>query len=313
MYELGAWPGLLHPVDGGLAGVGRAVVDDPEHSLRRGVWFGGHHLLDEFGEGHDPGLRGDPAQDAGVVDVVGGEVGEGSAAGVLELDAAGASGAGWPVGVAASQRLELGFFICADHVLVLAEIVAAPGPGVEVEDAGSLGREVRVAGEDPGSVLPGLDGIVGQPAPHRGGTDRVHDPAGDGLGCQLGTGPARQRHLGLRGQLTGHRLDLGGLHVGEHLWASRAGQISQALEPMVGEAATPLADRVDMGPQRGRDHRVGVAAGSGPHDPRPQQVTSFGTGRADPGPQDRPVGRRQHDPNSGRRRVRSSRNSSNDW
>ena len=41
------------PVGGGLAAMGGAVVDDPEHSSRAGVRLAGHHLGDKGGEGFD--------------------------------------------------------------------------------------------------------------------------------------------------------------------------------------------------------------------------------------------------------------------
>src|SRR5260370_36215178 len=68
-----------------------AGVDDPEPPPGRGVGLGGHDFGDQVGERLDAGLWGDPPQHSGAVDVVGGEVGQGAAAAVLELDPA-----GWP-------------------------------------------------------------------------------------------------------------------------------------------------------------------------------------------------------------------------
>ena len=70
---------------------------------------------------------------------------------------------------------------------------------VKVEDPGRLDREVRIPRKDPGSVLPGLDDILGQPAPHGGRRDARHDTA---AGCL--TGQARQLH-----RASGRSLEVG--------------------------------------------------------------------------------------------------------
>jgi hypothetical protein len=51
--------------------------------------------------------------------------------------------------VEAHAGLDARFLIGAEHVLVLAEQFPFPFPLVQVQDAGSLKSEVRVAGEDP--------------------------------------------------------------------------------------------------------------------------------------------------------------------
>ena len=70
---------------GGPVAVRGSVVHDPEHAPGRGVGLGGHDLVDEGGERLDPGGRLAAADDLRAVDVVGGQVGQGSAAGVLAL------------------------------------------------------------------------------------------------------------------------------------------------------------------------------------------------------------------------------------
>ena len=94
VYQSGGRPGLVHPLDRSPAVVGGAVVDDPEHAAGRGVGFACHHVVDQGHERVDAGLGGDGSDHVGAVDVVGGEVGQGAAAAVLELDPAGPAGAG---------------------------------------------------------------------------------------------------------------------------------------------------------------------------------------------------------------------------
>ncbi len=75
----------LEALDRRSARVRGAVVDDPEDALCRGVGLLGHHPGDQASEGLDPGLLLDPIEEASVVDVPGGEVGERAAAPILEL------------------------------------------------------------------------------------------------------------------------------------------------------------------------------------------------------------------------------------
>jgi hypothetical protein len=58
--------------------------------------------------------------------------------------------------------------IRTDHEVVRAQRLSVPDPGIEVQDAGGRGPEVGVPDRDPRPVLPRLEGILGQPAPHRG-------------------------------------------------------------------------------------------------------------------------------------------------
>ena len=113
----------------------------------RGVGLGGHDLVDQCGERFDAGGGGAVADHVGVVDVVGGQVGQGAAAAVLELDPHRPSGrARRRLGVAPAAGLEPGLLIGADHVVVGAERLAVAGAGVEVQHPGGFGREVAGRG-----------------------------------------------------------------------------------------------------------------------------------------------------------------------
>ena len=188
VHQLRGGPGLAHAGDRDRPGVRGAVVHDPEHPAGRGVGLGGHDLGHQLAEGGDTRGRGHPAHQLGAVDVVGAEVGQGAAAGVLELHPTGSSRARAQLRMAPRQRLELGLLIGADDVLVIAQRPPAPCSGVEVEHPRGLGREVGVAGEDPRAVLPELDRVLVQPAAHRGYRYRYRQAFGHGLGQ-----PARPR------------------------------------------------------------------------------------------------------------------------
>jgi hypothetical protein len=148
--------------------------------------------------------------------------------------------------VAAAAGLDAGLLVAGDDVLVIAERFAVERAGVEVEHAAGFGGEVRVADEDPGLVLPGLDRVVGEDPPDRGRGDRRHEAAGDGLVRQVRAAPPGQGHREFGGQLAGHRFDLGDLHGCEPGRAAGTPAVGQAGQALVGVAAAPVAHGVDV-------------------------------------------------------------------
>jgi hypothetical protein len=127
----------------------------------------------------DAGGRFAAAEQAGVVDVPGGQIRQRAAALLLVLDAHAARPARRQGGVAAAARLDAGLLIGADDVLVLTEGPAVDDALVQVQHSGGLGPERRVTREDPGVVPPRPDGILGQPAAQRRGRNVLDQPAGD--------------------------------------------------------------------------------------------------------------------------------------
>lgn len=83
-------------------------------------------MLDEVFKGLDAGFRGAEAQNARVVDVVAGEVGQSPASAVFEFLAAGLFRARRKVRMAAAEGLELGPFIDANDLVVRAQWLAVP-------------------------------------------------------------------------------------------------------------------------------------------------------------------------------------------
>ncbi len=259
--------------------------------------LGGHDLLDERCERLDPGGGSAPAHHAAAVHVVGGEVGQRPAPAVLELLPPDPARGRWKVRVAAAQRLQLRLLIGADDVLVLTERLALPQPVVQVQDPAGLDGEVRIAGEDPRPVLPRLDRILSQPAPHGRGRDRLHDSAVDRFGGQLRAAPPGQRHPGLGRQRAGHRLDLDRGDCREDAGPAASRSVIQTSQSASGEPAAPLADGVDGDGHAVGDGGVALAVSGGQHDPGPQHITLLATSPACPGRQDLPLTTAQHDPN----------------
>jgi hypothetical protein len=201
---------VLEPRDRGLAGVRAAVVEDPEHALGGRVGLAAHDLLDEPLKRVDPGLGLAAAQQPGVMDVRGGQVGQRPAAAELELDQRRATRAGRDGVVAARERLQLGLLIGADHELARMQPPTLKPPGVEVEPAAGLGRELRVAREDPRALLPRLQRAVVQPAPDRR-RRRVGAAPLDHQTVELSARENGQAPIVRRRQFARHRDDLGDL------------------------------------------------------------------------------------------------------
>jgi hypothetical protein len=112
--------------------MGGAVVDDPEHPGRAGVGLGAHHLVDQLSERTMP-VVGAVRPSTRAARIVGGQMGQRAAAAVLELGPADPARRRRQVGMAPAQALQLSLLIGAAHVLVVAQRLSLPDPGVEVE------------------------------------------------------------------------------------------------------------------------------------------------------------------------------------
>ena len=93
---------------------------------------------------------------------------------VLMLDSHGLPGSSVRRGVLPRAGLDAGLLVGADHELVRSQPAALPESVVEVEDSPGLLLEVRIAGEDPASVLPGSDRVFAEPSPDGGVADGRH-------------------------------------------------------------------------------------------------------------------------------------------
>ena len=70
-----------------------------------------------------------------------------------------------------SARLNTGLFVCGDDVIVGAQGSAVPEAFVKIEDGSGFVGKVRIAREDPASMLPRAEGITAEPAPQSGAAD----------------------------------------------------------------------------------------------------------------------------------------------
>jgi hypothetical protein len=137
--------------------------------------------------------------------------------------------------------LDGGLLIGGDHIVLRAQRLPVLDPLVQVEHPLCLGLEVGVGDEDPRLVLPGFEGVLGQPSPHRGRRDQPADPGADRRSGQFRARPAGQRLPGLRRWCTGHGLDPADLHRGEHRPPPGPFRIPQRGHPGSGALASGAA------------------------------------------------------------------------
>jgi hypothetical protein len=147
--------------------------EDPPGSLVRSL---GHYLAHQPIERCDTGLGLAATKESGVVNIERREVGPRTYAAVFMLDPSGPRGSRRQGSMFADARLDTGVLVGADHELISFQPLPLPTPGVEIQNAASLARELGIAGKDPAAMLPRADGIVVQPAPHRLATDRGDMP-----------------------------------------------------------------------------------------------------------------------------------------
>ena len=107
----------------------------------------------------------------------------------------------------AASGLDAGFLIDAENVIVRPQCCTSPAALVEIDDAASLAGEVRITREDPGTMAPGAQRILPEPAPQRCAADLRDKAARHRLVAQFGDRPSCEGETTTRRQLTGKRLD----------------------------------------------------------------------------------------------------------
>jgi len=128
-------------------------------------------------------------------------------------------------------------------------------------------QEVGVAREDPGTLLPGLDRILCEPAPDRR-CRRLADCALDDEAVQLSAREARQRHALPAGQLARDCLTWATSSGGKTARATRARSILEPFQPLLVEAFPPAANHVGVHLQAPSDLSVRCAPSRVEHELR---------------------------------------------
>ena len=125
--------------------------------------------------------------------VPGGEILQRPTPVILMLDSERPRGGGRQRRVTPAPRLDGRLLVGREHVFVGPQGAPLERAVVEIEDHAGFALEGGVPGEDPAPVLPGLDGILRQPAPDGGVGDGGHEAARNRLGANIGNVQARQR------------------------------------------------------------------------------------------------------------------------
>ncbi len=77
----------------------------------------------------------------------------------------------------APSGLDAGLLVGGDYIITWPQRGAPPPALVEIENAASLASELPVAWEDPGTMSPGAQRILAEPAPQSGAADFRDDTA----------------------------------------------------------------------------------------------------------------------------------------
>src|SRR5215210_1058571 len=191
-----------------LSPVRGAVVHDPEHAIGGGVGLLSHHSLDQPAEGFDAVLGLATTEESGPMDIPGGQISQRTFALVAVLHPHGGVRSGWQGRVAAHAGLDGGLLVGTDNVLSFSERLTLPSTLVEIQHPSGFMREVGVAGEDPGAMVEGADGVLGEPPPDGGARDRCDEAPLHRLPSHLPGAPAAQGGPAGRRQLTSQRFHL---------------------------------------------------------------------------------------------------------
>ena len=210
--RLEAGPDSLKSDDGGIPAMHRAIVEDEEDTMGRPVRWLRQDLRDESIEGRNAGPGLAATEEPGPMHVPSGEVGQRTTPLVFMFDPRRLARPSRPRGMGPYPRLDAGLLVSTQDIFVRTQRVPVPLAVVEVQNPVGLRLEVRIAGEDPGAMIPGAQGVLLQPTPHRTPTDLGHDPSRHDFASDLGGTEAGQRDTAVSWQLARQRL-----HPHDHL------------------------------------------------------------------------------------------------
>jgi hypothetical protein len=114
--------------------------------------------------------------------------------------------------------LNTGFLIGTQDKFIVLEVLPVPNPLIEVKDSPSFGGKLRISGKNPGTMLPRLDGVLMQPAPH-GTIANCGDKTGlTSVSGDIDSAPTRKRHL-----IHGRQLASDSFNLDDEVWGEKTG------------------------------------------------------------------------------------------
>ena len=159
----------------------RAVVHDPKDAASRFIRLLAHDFAHQPIDGSNSTFDFTAAEDSCSVDIPGCQVGPGTHAEVLMLDAGGAIGRQRQRRLFSAASLNTGLFVCADDVIIGTQWSALPDTLVKIEDGSGFCGKVRIARKDPASMFPGAKGIAAEPAPQSSTADLSDQALGNNV------------------------------------------------------------------------------------------------------------------------------------
>src|SRR6266851_4631044 len=134
-----------------------STIQNTRRAERYGSW-----LITWSTEGCLAGLWLTATKDHRPMDIPRGEVLQGSLPLVFVFDARRLVRAGRQRGMKSATRLDAGFLIGAEHILIRPQRLALPLAGVQLEHWASAFQEVRIAWKDPALVAPRAQRVAHQ-------------------------------------------------------------------------------------------------------------------------------------------------------
>jgi hypothetical protein len=200
------WPLTLKSIDGGQSSMRGTIVENPENPSGGAVRFTCHDVLNQAGEGYDPGFALAPTEQFCSLYIPGRQVAQRPLSRVFKFYLLSFSLSCSKARRSSMSRLNAGLFIGGDHKVVRPQGKPIPHPLIEVQNPAGLLLKLRVPGKDPAPVVSRLDGILSQPSPDGRPAHVSHNAPLNSFPRNLAGAPSRQRNPALRGQLTGQSL-----------------------------------------------------------------------------------------------------------
>ena len=138
----------------------RPVVHNPEQAFPGLIGFLGQHLVDQTPKRLDASRGLTPSHDIPPAYIPGGQVLQRPAPLVFVLDAQGVPWGRRQAGMTAAPRLDTGFFVGTENVILGSQPLALPEPCIQVEDRSGLLGKLGIPGKEPIAVVPGFNRIL---------------------------------------------------------------------------------------------------------------------------------------------------------
>ncbi len=198
--------------------MGGAIIHNPKDSSCFFVGGLGHYLVHQAAKGGDARFALAAAKEFSLVDIEGRNISPCPTSFIFVFDPDGRTGLSRTGRVSPSPSLDTCLVIGTQNKFIFSQLLALPNPLVEVQDSSCFLGKLRVSGENPGTMLPRLDGILMQPSPYCTTAEGSHQARLAGISGNLRSTPTRKGHLMDGWQLTGDCL-----HLNDDVWGEKIG------------------------------------------------------------------------------------------